>query len=143
MNKNKIYSQACFVLGYPEEKEEDLDLTKKMIFNLTKNGIDEIAIFIISPIPGSKIFNDFYGYDSYSELNFSPTWRKDYSKLFKKRLFFYAYFIFFKILFYPIKIIKQILRFFTLNFQTKMEMVPFKYFKLSILSVFFKNHEKN
>ena len=62
MNKNRIFSQACFVLGFPGENENDINLTKKMIFNLTKNGIDEIAIFIISPIPGSNIFDKFEGY---------------------------------------------------------------------------------
>lgn len=136
MNKNKIFSQACFVLGYPGEDENDLNLTKKMIFNLTKKGIDEIAIFIISPIPGSKIFDKFNGYSTFSDLNFSPTWRQDYGKLFKKRIFLYIYFIFFKTIFYPIKVLKQIFRFFTLNFQTKMEMVPFKYLKLSFLTIF-------
>ena len=136
MNRNKIFSQACFVIGYPGEDENDLNLTKKMIYNLTKNGIDEIAIFIISPIPGSKIFNEFKGYKSFSDLNFSPTWRKDYAKLFKKRIFFYIYFIFFKTIFYPLKVLKQIFHFFTLNFQTKMEMVPFKYLKLSFLIIF-------
>ena len=138
MNKNRIFSQACFVLGYPGENENDINLTKKMIFNLTKNGIDEIAIFIISPIPGSKIFDKFEGYKSFSDLNFSPTWREDYKKLFKKRMFFYIYFIFFKTVFHPTKVLKQIFRFFALNFQTKMEMVPFKYLKLSFLSIFSK-----
>ena len=58
MKKNKIFSQAYFVIGYPGEKN-DLTKTKKMIFNLTKIGIDEIAIFIITPIPGSKIYENF------------------------------------------------------------------------------------
>lgn len=134
MNENKIFSQACFVLGYPGENQDDLNLTKKMIYNLTKNGIDEIAIFIISPIPGSEIFNSMSGYNNFSELNFSPTWRKDYSHLFKKRLQFYLMFLTLKMIFFPIKIIKQIWNFLTLNFQTKMEMVPYKYLKLSILT---------
>tara|TARA_E500000178_G_C17024637_1_gene757350 strand:+ start:13 stop:1485 length:1473 start_codon:yes stop_codon:yes gene_type:complete len=134
MNENKIFSQACFVLGYPGENQDDLNLTKKMIYNLTKNGIDEIAIFIISPIPGSEIFDSMSGYSNFSELNFSPIWRKDYSYLFKKRLQFYMMFLSLKIIFFPIKIIKQIWNFLTLNFQTKMEMVPYKYLKLSILT---------
>lgn len=143
MNQNKIYSQACFVLGYPGENDEDLKLTKKMIFNLARNGVDEIAIFIITPIPGSAIYDQITGYKNYSELNFSPTWRNDYAKLFKIRLMYYAYFIILKTFFYPIKVLKQIIRFCTLNFQTKMEMVPFKYLKLSFLSIFSKLNEKN
>ena len=74
------------------------------------------------------------GYNNFSELNFSPTWRKDYSRLFKKRLQFYLMFLTLKMIFFPIKIIKQIWNFLTLNFQTKMEMVPYKYLKLSILT---------
>ena len=131
MNKNKIYSQACFVLGYPGESDDDLKLTKKMIFNLARNGVDEIAIFIITPIPGSSIYDQITGFKNYSELNFSPTWRDDYAKLFKVRLMYYAYFTILKTFFYPIKVLKQVIRFCALNFQTKMEMVPFKYLKLS------------
>lgn len=133
MNENKIFSQACFVLGYPGENEEDLKLTKNMILNLTKNGIDEIAIFIITPIPGSEIFGTISGYNNLSELNFSPNWRQDYSYLFRKRLEFYIIFLLIKFFFYPSKIFKQILNFITCRFQTKMEMVPFKYLKLSLL----------
>ena len=67
-----------------------------MIFNLARNGVDEIAIFIITPIPGSSIYDQITGFKNYSELNFSPTWRDDYAKLFKVRLMYYAYFIILK-----------------------------------------------
>ena len=103
MNKNKIFSQACFVLGYPGEDKDDLKSTKDMILNLTKNGIDEITLFIITPIPGSEIFNVIRGYNNFSELNFSPNWRQDYSYLFKKRLEFYSLFLLFKFFYYPLK----------------------------------------
>ena len=135
MNENKIFSQACFVLGYPGENKDDLKLTKNMILNLTKNGIDEIAIFIITPIPGSEIFDTIGGYNNLSELNFSPNWRRDYSFLFKKRLEFYSLFLLFKLFYYPLKIFKQIFNFLTCRFQTKMEMVPYKYLKLSFLTI--------
>ena len=78
MNDKNIFSQACFVLGYIDETKKDLIETRKLIFNLTKNGVDEIAIFIITPIPGSEIFDSFDGYKSLSELTFSPLWRKDF-----------------------------------------------------------------
>ncbi len=136
MNKYKIKSQACFVLGFPGEKNIDLRDTRKMIFQLTKNGIDEIALFIISPVPGSAIYTELKGYTNLSELNFSPTWRKDYNKLFYYRLFFYSYFLIFKSIFYPNKIIRQVINFFTKNFETKMEMVPFKNLEI-------RKYEKN
>lgn len=133
MNLFNIKSQACFVLGFPGENDHDRKLTKKMICELTKKGLDEIAIFIITPIPGSNIFDKFSGYKSYSDLNFSPTWRDDYKALNKFRIRMYSIFLFTKLKFFPLKILKQILNFFTLNFQTKMEMVPFKALMLTIL----------
>lgn len=129
MNDRSIYSQACFVLGYLDETKEDLKETKNLIFDLTRNGVDEIAIFIITPIPGSEIFENFEGYKNLSELTFSPLWRKDYKKLNSTRLYFYSYFLFWKIIFHPIKVISQIMRFFTKKFNTKMEMIPYKFLK--------------
>ena len=46
-----------FCIRLSGEDKDDLKFTKDMILNLTKNGIDEIAIFIITPIPGSEIFD--------------------------------------------------------------------------------------
>jgi len=129
MNDKNIFSQACFVLGYLNENKKDLIETKKLIFNLTRNGVDEIAIFIITPIPGSEIFDDYKGYNNLSELNFSPSWRKDFKKLNLIRIYFYIYFLFWKLVFHPKKIFHQIFRFFSKKFYTKMEMVPYKFLK--------------
>ena len=60
-----------------------------MIFNLTKIGIDEIAIFIITPVPGSKIYENFEGFETLSNLTFSPIWRNDYKSLNRIRLQMY------------------------------------------------------
>lgn len=131
MNLRGIFSQACFVLGFPGEKTIDIKLTKKLIYNLAKAGVDEIAIFIITPIPGSNIFNQFNGYKNLSDLNFSPIWRKDYKKLNSLRIKYYIYFITLKTFFFPLKILKQIKNFILCNFQTKMEMIPYKWLKLT------------
>ena len=124
MVKYKIYTQACFILGFPGETESDLNETQILIKKLSKIGIDEIAIFIISPVPGSEIFNEYRGYKSLSELNFSPTWRKDYRFLNKKRIKF-TNFLFNKTFYYPLKntktidkILRKILR--------QMEMTPYR-----------------
>lgn len=129
MNKYKIKSQACFVIGFPGENDDDLLKTQNLIKKITKIGIDEIAVFIISPVPGSKIFDKLSGYSQLSELNFTPTWREDYSKLARIRLKFYSIFLIYKILFHPVKILIQVKNFFTNNFETKMEMVPYKAIK--------------
>jgi len=128
MNKLNIKSQACFVLGFPGENDEDIKLTKEMIIRLTKRGLDEIALFIITPIPGSEIFENYQGYSSYSELNFSPIWRHDYKKLNKIRIKFYLTFLVIKSIYFPIKILKQIINFTNRRFETKMEMIPYKFF---------------
>jgi len=135
MNTNKIKSQACFVLGFPGEDDHDRILTKKLIKNLTRKGLDEVAIFIITPIPGSEIFDQYLGYKSYSDLNFSPTWRDDYKKLNKFRISLYRIFLFNKLIFFPLKIFKQMFNFVFCNFETKMEMVPYKAFKLLLLEL--------
>ena len=64
------------VLGYPGENNFDILKSLKMIFNLTIKGIDEIAVFIISPLPGSKIYRELQGMNNLDKLSFSPTWRK-------------------------------------------------------------------
>ena len=131
MNIEKIFTQACFVIGYPGEKKTDLKKTRKMIFDLTKRGIDEIAVFIITPIPGSKIYEEFKGFSSLSGLTFTPIWRKDYRKLSRERLIMYSIFLCTKIFFHPIKIFKQTINFIKRRFDTKMEMVPYKVLKLN------------
>ena len=86
MHRLKIFSQACFVLGFPGETKADIKLTEKLIKKLTAVGIDEIAVFIITPVPGSGLFKEFKGNFHFSELNFSPTWREDYQFLNRERL---------------------------------------------------------
>ncbi len=130
MNKNKIFSQACFVIGYPGEKKTDLKKTKNMIFNLTKIGIDEVAVFIITPVPGSKIYENFEGFETLSNLTFSPIWRNDYKSLNRIRLQMYSIFLITKFIFHPIRVLKQALNFLNKNFNTKMEMVPYKVLRL-------------
>ena len=130
MNKEKIFTQACFVIGYPEEKKSDLIKTRKMIFDLSKRGIDEIAVFIITPIPGSNIYEQFKGFGSLSNLTFTPTWRRDYKQLYKERLIMYLIFLSTKLIFHPLKMLRQVINFFRKRFDTKMEMVPYKVLKL-------------
>ena len=48
---------------------------------LVKEGIDEIAVFIYSPIPGSFFADKLGGFRHYSELSRSPTWKKIIKKL--------------------------------------------------------------
>ncbi len=126
MNEVGIRSQACFVLGFPEETDEDRALTKALVKDMTQKGIDEIALFIVTPVPGSSIFSKLQGYESLSQLNFTPTWREDYKVLSAFRLDLYRSFLLWKLRYYPGKILRQAWNFLTRRFETKMEMVPFR-----------------
>jgi radical SAM superfamily enzyme YgiQ (UPF0313 family) len=126
MNQLGIYSQACFVLGFPGETDDDLQKTHHLVRDMARKGIDEIALFIITPVPGSAIYRDSYEINSLSELNFSPTWRPDYEKLSRFRLRLYILFLIWKLLYHPFKVLKQSMNFLRRSFDTKMEMVPYR-----------------
>ncbi|HBA82739.1 MAG TPA: radical SAM protein [Verrucomicrobia bacterium] len=126
MNKLGISSQACFVLGFPGEENGDREQTLKMVREMTREGVDEIALFIITPVPGSAIFSEFSGYGSLSELNFTPSWRKDYQKLNRFRVRLYLLFLIWKLRWHPKKLFQQPFRFLRKCFHTKMEMVPYR-----------------
>ena len=121
-----IFSQACFVLGFPGEEDADRQATWNMVHELTKVGVDEIALFIITPVPGSAIHSQFSGYAHLSQLNFSPTWRADYRALNRFRLRLYGQFLGWKLRYHPGKLARQPINFLRRRFDTKMEMVPYR-----------------
>lgn len=141
MNKLGITTQACFVLGFPGETSKDLELTKRYVYQLTKAGIDEVALFIMTPIPGSKAYEySHLGYKKLSQLTFSPRWRKEYDRLNRWRAITYAQFFVWKSLFHPIKVMKQPVALLTGNFRTKMEMTIYRILKVNIWSKFFHSN---
>jgi len=135
MHRVGIRSQACFVLGFPGETEEDLQMTWDLARELTRLGVDEIAQFIITPVPGSAIFGELRGYTSLSEMNFTPTWRADYRRLSKFRLRLYVAFLWWKLRHDPGKIVWQLSNFLRRRFETKMEMVPYRALVLKWLDI--------
>lgn len=133
MNDIGIRSQACFVLGYPDESDEDRQMTWQMVHDLTKVGVDEIALFVITPAPGSAIFDQFGDCADYSKLTFSPIWREDYKRLNKFRLRLYMRFLYWKLRYHPLKIVKQVNNFLWRKFETKMEMTPYRALHLLLM----------
>jgi radical SAM superfamily enzyme YgiQ (UPF0313 family) len=125
MNRLGIKSQACFVLGFPGETSKDLKLTKDYIIRLTKAGVDEIALFIMTPIPGSKVYESWETKDL-SKLTFSPVWRKEYKKLHNFRKKLYILFFIHKLLNHPLKTLKQPINIILKKFETKMEMTIYR-----------------
>ena len=126
MHRCGIKSQACFILGFPEETDEDRLLTRDYMIRLTRVGLDEIAQFIVTPIPGTAIFSAFSGYENYSELTFSPKWRKDYDELHRVRINNYRLFFFNKLLFYPSQVLLMSWNIVRGRFRTKMEQALFR-----------------
>lgn len=120
--KLNIRTQACFVLGMPSEKRFDRFKSLLLIRFYTILGLDEIAVFIISPMPGSKIYKK--SEVKIEEISFSPSWRKDYTKLSIVRIYWYLNFLLLKLIFHPYEFIKSVQRFFSKKFELKMELAP-------------------
>ena len=124
-NKEKIYTQACFVIGHPDEKEEDFLKTKKYLIELIKSGLNEAAFFIVSPFAGSKLF-----YDDRMNLNrkkivsFSPIHRKEYFIYNRRRNILILNFIIYKFIFQFRDTFKMFFRSILGKPRTKIENIP-------------------
>lgn len=130
MHKRGIKLQACFVLGFPGENNLDRIETTSYIKKLVKAGVDEIGLFIMTPLPGANAYStNKFEFDSFEELNFSPRYRKDYEMLNKFRTVLYLKFLFYRLLYHPLLLFKQGVNVFTGNFETKMEMTVYRMFK--------------
>jgi radical SAM superfamily enzyme YgiQ (UPF0313 family) len=126
MHRHRVFSQACFVLGFPGETSPDVKQTRAYIKSLTKAGLDEIAQFIITPIPGSEIFSQFAGYEDFTQLTFSPTWRPDYAALRRRRLQVYFLFMWWKMLYHPRKVLRHAVNIVLGRFNTKLEQALYR-----------------
>lgn len=136
MHELKVTSQACFVLGFPGETEENLRETWTYLKLLTKKGLDETSLFIMAPIPGAEKALAVPGYSNETELctiTFSPEFRLDYKKLESFRNWLYFNFFLWKLRYHPVKAIKSVLNVLTRNFKTKTEMTIWKAFKTRII----------
>lgn len=139
--KSKINSQACFVIGMPGENLKDLMMSYIYMIKLALKGIDEVSCYIITPVPGSKLFGQIKGYTSLSQCSHTPTWRKDIIQLLSFRFLFYMTFILIKVLFHPIEAMRVFLSFFNKKFKTKMEMSIIKKIKLKRFNLIAKKIE--
>jgi anaerobic magnesium-protoporphyrin IX monomethyl ester cyclase len=128
MAKLDIRMQACFVAGLPGETKEDQDLSFAYIKKLLKVGVDEIAVYIFTPIPGAEFEHTMTGYKHYSECTHSPSWRSDYADkvAFRRKVYIallLSYFL------RPRKALRELVSLVTLRFHTKMTMAVFKQMK--------------
>ncbi len=54
LNKYDIYVKGLFVIGFPGESLEDIQMTMEFIHN---SGLNWVDIFIASPLPGSELYD--------------------------------------------------------------------------------------
>lgn len=82
-----IRTQACFLVGHPAESTHDHLYSKKYLQQLLKAGLDEVAVFIVAPFAGSKLFarNAITLENRQSLPSFSPQGRSDYQTLEHRR----------------------------------------------------------
>lgn len=132
MNVLGIHSQACFIGGVPGELEEDRKMTIAYASKLIAAGVDEISLYIFTPVPGSALSKSLEGFTHYSQCTPSPTWRKDYKIILNFRRRMYLNYFSKKIL-QPKKVFIVIKGLITGRYKNKMEMSLIKQVKLYLL----------
>ncbi len=85
--KHGIRTQACMLVGHPDEKQDDFFASCKYLRKMVRAGLDEVAVFIISPFVGSKLFNRNAINLKKRDLiiSFSPKGHSNYKQLEKNR----------------------------------------------------------
>lgn len=116
-----ISTNACFMLGYPGETEDDRVATGEYIHSLAIAGVDEVIIPIMTPFPKTPSMKSFPDRRS-EELCFSPRWRSDYKTLSSYRTRLYVRFLIDRLVHRPLALLRQVFNVFTGNHATKGEM---------------------
>lgn len=84
---NGIRTQACFLVGHPDETEQDIASSKAYLRQLVRNGLDEVAIFVTASFAGSKLHarNSIGLVNADALPSFSPKGRAGYELLERRR----------------------------------------------------------
>ena len=135
MHECGIISQACFVLGFPGEEEAQREETRRYILELARSGLDEIALFIMTPSPGSQIYDIYGGPKSLSSMTFSPKWRRDFPKIVRFRRSLYRSFLIEKAIHFPLDLLRQPFDMVSGHYRTKMEMAPVRLLRTSLMAL--------
>lgn len=82
-----IRTQACFLVGHPDEREQDLARSNEYLKKLVRSGLDEVAVFVVASFSGSKLYtrNDIGLSDENALPSFSPKGRAGYEVLERRR----------------------------------------------------------
>jgi len=81
--KNSIRTQACFLVGHPDETEQDFLESRDYLAQMVRAGLDEAAVFVVAPFAGSRLYaRDAISVSNDSALpSFSPKGRANYETL--------------------------------------------------------------
>jgi hypothetical protein len=101
-------------------------MTERYVRALVRAGVDEIALFIMAPMPGAPVFPEFTGYGDLSDLSFSPSWRADYRTLSAFRYKLYAKFFLWKLRYDPAALLRTVTALLRRRFDTKMAMTFYR-----------------
>lgn len=84
---NGIRTQACFLVGHPDEKEDDFKCSLAYLKKMVRSGLDEVAVFVVAPFAGSGLYarNQIRLQDKRALPSFSPKGREDYETLERRR----------------------------------------------------------
>ena len=84
---NEIRTQACILVGHPNETKSDFLASNKYLSRMVKAGLDEVAVFVVAPFAGSKLFaQSGISLNSNEALvSFSPKGRSNYATLERRR----------------------------------------------------------
>lgn len=71
---------GCFlIVGFPGERSEDRRATATLVDELVSAGVDDLSIFIWSPLPGATAFDLERGWERLEQLCWTPRWRSRYA----------------------------------------------------------------
>lgn len=72
-----IRTQACLLVGHPDETEESYKASKGYLARMVKAGLDEVAVFVVASFPGSRLHarNSIPLHDQSALPSFSPRGR--------------------------------------------------------------------
>lgn len=121
-----VKGQACFVLGYPGETAEDLRATGRYVGKLARLGVDEVSLFIMTPLPGAAVYEEMDRPAEFEDLVFTPRWRSDYSRLERARKRFFWWFLVNKLVFHPLKTLRHLPNILRRRFEIKAEMTIYR-----------------
>ena len=113
---------AFFIIGFEDEDRKDRILSRNLIKDLIQAGVEDISLFIWSPLPGADAFEYEKGWTQYEQLNWDPTWRKNYVIYKRFRYQMYIYWLLMRFRYHPFGLLRSMLNVFTGRYQLKCEM---------------------